>query len=362
VLYDLARAYQTAGALGQAERAFKDTLNIDEKHAIAHRDLGTLLFNRRKYQEAVTHYEAAGKAPGARTRLAVSYYMLNDYTRARKVADQAAGDGEASPELNLLLAQLDIADGEFEKALKRLSDPPPRSLMPHYSSALFSLATTAEKKNAEKAADDAFDLLLRYEPTAANYLDYGRKLMERAARKGFGAYATRAAGVFTQALERSVQEKQINPELATVRLELAEALLLAGEYRSAQSAAAEFLSRDMAAAPKSADPPSTERYVPVAKLIVAAAGYLDGSVKDPLLGLTRDLPDGLPYPALELGTSQYLVARWDFTPVEKFACTKLAPAQRGTVVALSQLVQKKVGQADGGREQAGQVNDVCKAF
>ena len=178
-------------------------------------------------------------------------------------------------------------------------------------------------------------------------MHYGQALVRRADRQGFGEHASRAAKVFTRAVNATEQERADNPQLKVVGLDMAEAHFMAGEYSAASRVARDFK-------PDSNPDGSTNSYVPVAQLLIAASDYFNNGRKEsPLPELKRILGmEPLPYPEVGLAGSsssgqkatQYTLTRWGFGSFDKYACTKLAAEDRDVVLDLSRHVQRQVAE------------------
>lgn len=353
LLFDLGIAFRDAGASVQAAKIFERVIRIDDSHGGAHKELGISLFNQRKYKEAAQQFERAGNIPGAREKYASVLYLLDDRQGARKKAVEAVKAGEGSPDLDLLLAQLDMSDKKFGDAVLRLKDGFGGNLESAYISALKVLTRVATEEKDFTAADDAFKILIARAPSADNFLLYARAIMARAQDTGFADHAVRAVEMFRKALDKNRTELSQNPQFSVVPLELAEALFVAGDEHvfAAREVASEFLFADAVTDADKAKL-STRTYAPVARLFIVASEYLTRrAMEPPLRILERDLVDPLPYPELYVSVARpvgdpvrFRVARWSFKTFDKYVCTKLSPSDRDVVLALSTTLQRKVGQ------------------
>jgi tetratricopeptide (TPR) repeat protein len=361
ILFDLGVAYRKASAPRLAAKIFEQAVKIDASHGGAHKELGLILFNQRKYKEAAEQLKLAGATPGAREKYASVLYLLDDRQGARKTAEEALQAGEGNRDLTLLLAGLDMGEKKFADALQRLKEglgankeTLGRNLEASYASALKVLTRAALAEMDFETAEGAFQVLIARAPNADNFLLYARAILARSEASGFATdVAARAADMFGKALEMNKAERSENPQFSVAPLERAEALIFAGDkyVAAAREVASEFLFADAVVDPEKSNL-STRSYAPVARLLIVTSDYLTGRATEPPLSvLERDLVG--PLAPAELFASvtrpngeptKYLVARWSFKTFDKYICTKLSPSDQEIVLALSTTVQRKVGQ------------------
>ncbi|MFQ5716678.1 MAG: tetratricopeptide repeat protein [Nitrospinales bacterium] len=154
-LLTLGDSYFSDGRLEEAEKTFLQVLQLDANSVEAHRRLGRLYMQQKKWNQAIDNLKASLKTPGVsfphqvHNWLAVSYYAQGDFGMAEKEWLHALRiDENAAIRLNLALAyrdheQFDKALGSLEKALSAS----PKLVQAHHQIALLFL----KKKDIEGA-------------------------------------------------------------------------------------------------------------------------------------------------------------------------------------------------------------------
>jgi tetratricopeptide (TPR) repeat protein len=350
-LFDLGTAYQSASAFRFAERTFRQAIKIDPRHERSHMELGGLLFNQRKFKEAADEFRSAGTTPGARFNLAVTLYLLNDRSGARSVAEQALAAREDAREMSLLLARLDLGDRKYKQAIKRLMDGlrQDQQDVEAYAAVLRSVAAAALRDKEFEVAEEAYTILVKFEPTANNNLMFGRGMVSWSAKTGLRDPLLKAVRPFQKALAATAHERSEYPQLKVIGLDLAEAQFVAGDYQAAHAVASDFLIKDAMTDPS--DPAPTRSYVPVAKLLIVASEYMmRRNTEPPIDRIKREIPEQVPAPELYLRVARstgeprlYSVDGWSFAWFDKHVCTNLPDADRDVVIGISTYVQQKAG-------------------
>jgi tetratricopeptide (TPR) repeat protein len=350
-LCDLGNAYQAASATRLAEGAFRLATKTDPRHERSRMELGGLLYSQRKYREAADEFRRAGTFPGARFKLAATLYLLDDRPGARIVAEQVLAAGESTRELTLLLARLDLGEKQYRRAIARLAAGlQDKHDVDAYTAVLKSVAAAAKRDSQFDVAEDAYSILLDYDPSAYNYVLSGRAMVAWSEGTDLQRLPLlKAIKAFQRAIEVTSADQRIeSPSLKLVSLDLAELQFVVGDYQAAHAVASDFLVADSMTDPNDNAP--TRNYVPVAKLLIIASEYMLRQDSDPLKRIEHEIPESLPAPELYLrvprpnGESRRIsIGLWQFNLFDRHACTKLADADRDVVVALSTYVQRKTG-------------------
>jgi hypothetical protein len=220
-----------------------------------------------------------------------------------------------------------------------------KELESSFAPTLATIIVAAERKNDFDVADEAYNLLIAYRTTPVSFMLYGRGLIARAEHEGFGRYAPKAAEMFKRAATATEAQRRADPQLKVIELELAEALFMAGDNRNAGLVAQGFR-------PDSDPAAATDSYRPVAELIAMASDYLGKPTTGRRFPNVSLADEKLPYPELVLqtvlpsGTSaRYVLARWDFSSFDRYACT-LTGQDRDVVLSLSKHLQRRVTERD----------------
>lgn len=164
-LLTLGDSYFSDDRLEEAEKTFLQALQLDANSVEAHRRLGRLYMQQKKWSQAIDSLKTSLKTPGvsfphqAHNWLAVSYYAQGDFGMAEKEWLNALRiDESAAIRLNLALAyrdheQFDKALGSLEKALFAS----PRLVPAHHQTALL-LLRKKDIKGARKHFQEVIDL------------------------------------------------------------------------------------------------------------------------------------------------------------------------------------------------------------
>jgi tetratricopeptide (TPR) repeat protein len=351
--YELGTAFQNLSAPRQAESAFRMAIASIPAHGMAHRDLGTILFNQGKYEEAAKEFELAGITPGVAEIYAQLLYLQGRRAEAREKAASALKRGERSTDLQLLLARLDIGENKLKDAVERLSSHLAESQddgdRDRIAKLLKEAAATALTRGDLGTSEKALDALIEKAPDPEVYLVRGRVAVAKSEMNGFSS-TEQAVVFFTKALETKKDKNPENPELDLVVLELAEALFLDGQYAQAAKRASSFISAEYSRGKEEPTPDNkatTYRYIPVAALLLLSGQQLTRSspVENAIQMLENWLGKSPKKPELIVWVTgePVTVSRWSFATFRRYVCTQLSGTKRGDVNRLIDRVEEETG-------------------
>ena len=160
------------GRLAEAETRYREVLAIDGRHGRAHAGLGTVLFEQKRYAEALDHLGTAVESPATLGTRAVYYLLMGRSAGVLGNLDEAEvhlgqaiaairAGGEASadtPGLNAMLGQTFIEQGRFDEAGAVLQEA--IELDPQHPGALRSLGELARRRGHLAEAEARFGEVL----------------------------------------------------------------------------------------------------------------------------------------------------------------------------------------------------------
>jgi tetratricopeptide (TPR) repeat protein len=357
--YELGVTFKTVSAPRQSETAFRLSIASNSQHGLAHRELGIILFGQGKYEEAAREFELAGNTSGVAEKYAPLLYLLGRRDAARNVAATALARGERSIDLQLLLARLDIRERKAKDAIERLAVILQDGQDDRAVKLLKEAAATTLQRRDYVSAESALSVLRDKAPDPEVYMLSGRVAVAKSADNEFSD-TNKAVEFFGKALREKKSKNPENPELDLVVLDLAEALLFDGQYGPSASRAQSFLTAQSAAEQENSDLDNritTNRYVPVAALLVAASQYLSKPPTMPMpienamrfvdrwVGKTSKKPEltvWIPVPGTD-GLTPITVARWSFDTFGRYTCTQLSSKRREEILKLTNYVEDKIG-------------------
>ncbi len=162
---------QTQSALGRADEALQtveQALRLQSNFAEAHLFRGKLLQEAGRFNEARAAYDAA---IGANDRIAESFYRrallairANDYDQAIRDLNRAVALQPNFPEAHYWLGRAYYAQGRTESAAQAIRQA--ITLNADYSEAIFYSGLIAEDQANLAAAREAYQTLIRREPTS----------------------------------------------------------------------------------------------------------------------------------------------------------------------------------------------------
>jgi Tfp pilus assembly protein PilF len=352
--YELGVTFKNVSAPRQSETAFRLSIASNSQHGPAHRELGTILFGQRKYEEAARELELAGNTSGVAEKYAPLLYLLGRRGAARDTADAALARGERSIDLQLLLARLDIRERKAKDAIERLAANLQEVPDERVVKLLKEVAATTLQQRDYASAESALSILIDKAPDPEVYMFRGRVAVAKSADNDFSDTGT-AIEFFTKALREKKSRNPENPELDLVVLDLAEALFLDGQYPQSIARANSFLTAQSAAEQDNSEPDNritTNRYIPVAALLTTASQYLikPTPVENALRSVDRWLPKSAKKPELIVwvpgaadGLTPITIARWSFETFERYVCKQLNGKRRDDIVQITSHVQGKIG-------------------
>jgi hypothetical protein len=350
--YELGVTFKNVSAPRQSETAFRLSIASNSQHGLAHRELGTILFGQRKYEEAAGEFELAGDTSGVAEKHAPLLNLLGRREAARATAVAALARGEKSIDLQLLLARLDIRERKAKDAIERLAASLQEVRDDRIVKLLKEAAATTLQQGDYASAESALSVLIDKAPDPEVYLLSGRVAVAKSADNDFSD-TNRAVEFFTKTLREKKSRNPENPELDLVVLDLAEALFFDGQYAQSAARANSFLTAQSTAEQDNSEPDSrvtTNRYVPVAALLLVASHYLtkqmpiDDAIQsvDRLLGKSLKKPELIVWVLGREGLTPITIARWSFETFERYACTQLKGKRRDDILQLTSHVERKL--------------------
>jgi tetratricopeptide (TPR) repeat protein len=390
--YRLGVAFAEARELDSAKASFELSRQLRKDWIDPVRELGTLLFEFQRYDEAKVILEEALALDKNREdaklqeKYAHAAYLLgnkDDARRELKALLEKFGS-TASASAWLLSARLAIDDGNLQLAASQAERA--HALAPGDRAVIERLAREITVAVIEKDAKTRADPR-RISPTSPQEFQPARNVLDLLeprsddspkllALKGVvpllqglaangkdpvvRAEATRnvaaAIGYYRQA---AAAESGGDPEHELIQLDLAEALLFAAGLApdgTAKSTAIEDSAKEARAFLDKGDPRGLGlvSFHPVAQFLITVGDYLLGRSVDPWSDLQSRIKDGAEAPSLFAlvptgkdsagkGTStRVLIAQWSFGPFRDFACDQLAEPQRGAIVDLLDRLMAKV--------------------
>jgi tetratricopeptide (TPR) repeat protein len=353
--YELGMTFKNVSAPRQSETAFRLSIASNSQHGLAHRELGAILFGQRKYDEAAREFELAGNTSGVAEKYAPLLYLLGRRDAAREVAASALARGEGSIDLQLLLARLDIRERKANDAIERLAASLQEVQDDRIVKLLKEAAATTLQQRDYVSAESALSVLREKAPDPEVYLLSGRVAVAKSADNEFSD-TNKAVDFFGRTLREKKNKNPENPELDLVVLDLAEALFFDGQYATSAARANSFLTAQSAAEQDNSDLDNritTNRYVPVAALLVAASQHLTKPMPienamrfmDRWLGKSSKKPElivWVPVPGTD-GLTPITIARWSFETFERYTCTQLGGRRRDEILRLTNYVEGKIG-------------------
>ncbi|MEP6493041.1 MAG: DUF4388 domain-containing protein [bacterium] len=157
---NLGVAFYKTGMLDEALREFRRVVELRSNDPVARFYLGLVFARQRKWPDAVTAFTEAGAQAGAKVavfhNLAFALEQMHRYDEARAALDEAVRRGGANDPrvqtsigvVNLLVGDLQAADGALARARPLFGNRPPTAAWYHYSSLAAALGGNAQRAGA----------------------------------------------------------------------------------------------------------------------------------------------------------------------------------------------------------------------
>jgi tetratricopeptide (TPR) repeat protein len=390
--YQIGVAFAEARELESAKASFEVSRQLRKDWIDPVRELGTLLFEFQRYDEAKAVLEEALALDNNREdaklqeKYAHAAYLLGNKDDARReLKALLAKFGSTAPASAWLLsARLAIDDGNLQLAASQAkrahaAAPGDRAVIERLAR---EITVAVIEKDAKTRADPrrisptspqefqpARDVLDLLEPRS----DDSPKLLalkgvvpllqglaangkDPVARAEASRNVAAAVGYYRQA---AAADSGGDPEHELIQLDLAEALLVGAGLApdgTAKSTAIEDSAKEARAFLEKGDPRGLglASFHPVAQFLITVGDYLLGRSADPWSDLQSRIKDGAEAPSLfaiiptgkdsagKSTSTRVLIAQWSFGPFRDFACDQLAEPQRGAIVDLLDRLMAKI--------------------
>ncbi len=162
----------SAGRFAESDGELAQVLRRQPGLRLANYYRGAVLFELKRYDEAVTHLKRElaldARCAACQAKLAYIAYLNGDDRQCESLLAQATALDPTQPEANLVAGMLQIRTGRYEEAVRHLSRVVEQA--PGYATAQYQLALAYQRSgNAEKAREhlEAYDRLIQEQKARA---------------------------------------------------------------------------------------------------------------------------------------------------------------------------------------------------